>query len=108
MAYQQRSPLVIQRAGGSHDVLWSEAGVRLGDPMGPLLFALPYQPTLHAAQEHAADAIVFLLHIDVADGYLHNLNTSFHPGKPGVEPKVPRGNPRHGAVRGHQTRCRTF
>ena len=26
MAYQQRSPLVIQQADGSHDVLWSEAG----------------------------------------------------------------------------------
>ena len=57
MAYQQRSPLVIQQADGSHEVLWSEAGVRQGDPMGPLLFALTYQPTLHAAQEHAADAI---------------------------------------------------
>ena len=49
MAYQQRSPLVIQRADGTHEVLWSEAGVRQGDPMGLLLFALMYQPTLHAA-----------------------------------------------------------
>ena len=51
MAYQQRSPLVIQQADGSHEVLWSEAGVRQGDPMGPLLFALTYQPTLHAAKD---------------------------------------------------------
>ena len=27
-----------------------------------------------------------------------------NPGKPGVKPKAPPGNPRHGAVRGHQTR----
>ena len=39
MAYQQRSPLVIQKADGSHEVLWSEAGVCQGDPMGPLLLA---------------------------------------------------------------------
>ena len=64
MAYQQQSPLVIQQADGSHEVLWSEAGVRQGDPMGPLLFALTYQPTLHAAQEHAADAIVTACHDD--------------------------------------------
>ena len=64
MAYQQRSPRVIQQADGSHEVLWSEAGVRQGDPMGPLLFALTYQPTLHAAQEHAADAIVTACHDD--------------------------------------------
>ena len=64
MAYQQRSPLVIRQADGSHEVLWSEAGVRQGDPMGPLLFALTYQPTLHAAQEHAADAIVTACHDD--------------------------------------------
>ena len=64
LAYQQRSPLVIQRADGSHKVLWSEAGVRQGDPMAPLLFALTYQPTLHAAQEHAADAIVTACHDD--------------------------------------------
>ena len=64
MAYQQRSPLVIQRADGSHEVLRGEAGVRQGDPMEPLLFALTYQPTLHAAQEHAADAIVTACHDD--------------------------------------------
>ena len=63
MAYHQRSPLVIQQADGSHEVLWSEAGVRQGDPMGPLLFALTYRPTLHAAQEHAADAIITLFSI---------------------------------------------
>ena len=64
MAYQQRSPLVIQQADGSHEVLWSEAGVHQGDPMGPLLFARTYQQTLHAAQEHAADAIVTACHDD--------------------------------------------
>ena len=64
MAYQQQSPLVIQQADGSHEVLWSEAGVRQGDPMGPLLFALTYQPTPHAAQDHAADAIVTACHDD--------------------------------------------
>ena len=64
MVYQQRSPLVIQRVDGSHDVLWSEAGVRHGDSMGPLLFALTYQPTLHTAQEHAADAVVTACHDD--------------------------------------------
>ena len=42
MAYQQRSPLVTQRVDGSHEVLWSEAGVSQGDPVGPLLFALTY------------------------------------------------------------------
>ena len=31
---------------------------------GPLLFALTYQPTLHAAQEHASDAIVTACHDD--------------------------------------------
>ena len=64
MAYQQRLPLVIQQVDGSHEVLWSEAGVRQGDPTGPLLFALTYQPTLHAAPEHAADAIVTACHDD--------------------------------------------
>ena len=64
MVYQQWSTLVIQRADTSHDMLWSEAGVRQGDPMGPLLFALTYQPPLHAAQEHAADAIVTVCHDD--------------------------------------------
>ena len=48
----------------NHEVLWSEAGVRQGDPMGPLLFALTYQPKLHAAQEHAADAIATACHDD--------------------------------------------
>ena len=32
--------------------------------MGPLLFVLTYQPTLHAAQEHAADAVVTACHDD--------------------------------------------
>ena len=64
MAYQRRSPLVIQPADGSHDVLWSETGIRQGDPMGPLLFALAYQPTLHGVQKHAADAIVTACHDD--------------------------------------------
>ena len=64
MAYQQRSPLMIQRVEGAHAVLWSEAGVRQGEPIGPLLFALKYQPTLHAAQEHAADAIATAHHDD--------------------------------------------
>ena len=64
IAYQQRSPLVIQRVDGSHEVPWSEAGIRQGDPMGPLLFALTYQPTMHTTQEHAADAIVTACHHD--------------------------------------------
>ena len=64
MAYQQRSPLVIQQADGSHDVLWSEVSAHQGNPMGPLLLALTYQPTLHAMQEHAADAIVTACHND--------------------------------------------
>ena len=38
--------------------------MRQGDTMGPLLFALTYKPTLHAAQEHAADAIVTACHDD--------------------------------------------
>ena len=46
--------------------------------------------------------VAFLPHVDVAYGYLHNLNTSFHPGKLGVKPKAPWGDPQHGAVRGHQ------
>ena len=31
MAYQQRLPPVIQRVDGSHEFLWSKAGVRYGD-----------------------------------------------------------------------------
>ena len=50
----------------------------------------------------------FLSPIDVAYGYLHSLNTSFHPGKAGVEPKAPRGNPRHSTVRGHRNQNITF
>ena len=34
MAYQQPSPLVIQRVDGSHEVLWSKARLRQGDPAG--------------------------------------------------------------------------
>ena len=64
MTYQQRSPLVLQQGDGALEVLWSEARVRQGNPMGPLLFALTYQPMLHAAQEHAADAIVIACHDD--------------------------------------------
>ena len=64
MTYQQRSPLVLQQGDGALEVLWNEARVRQGNPMGPLLFALTYQPTLHAAQEHAADAIVLACHDD--------------------------------------------
>ena len=47
MAHQQRSHLAVRRADGTHGVLRSEAGVHQGDPMGPPLFALTYQPTLH-------------------------------------------------------------
>ena len=36
--------------------------------MGPLLFALTYQPMLHVAQEHAAEAIVTVCNDDT---YLH-------------------------------------
>ena len=73
MAYQQRSPLVNQRADGSHDALWREAMVRQGDPMGPLLFALTFQPTLHAAQEHAANAVVTACH-----------DSTYHQGQQGA------------------------
>ena len=57
-SYQHRSPLVVRREDGTQEVLWSETGVRQGDPMGPLLFAVAYQPTLHEAQERAAEAAV--------------------------------------------------
>ena len=77
MAYQQQSPLLIQRADGSHERLWGEAGVRQGDPMESLLFALTYQPTPHAAQEHAADAIVTAYHDDT---YLQGQEDTVVPG----------------------------
>ena len=57
MAYQQRSPLVIQRADGSHEVRWSEAGVRQGDPMEPLLFALTYQPTRRRSMQRMRSSL---------------------------------------------------
>ena len=63
MPYQRRSPLVTHR-GDTMEVLWSATGVRQGDPLGPLLFALTYQPTLSAAQESAADALVTVCHDD--------------------------------------------
>ena len=46
----------------------------------------------------------FLPHIDMASGYLHNLNISSCLS---VELKAPRGNPRHGAMGGrlNATRC---
>ena len=67
MLYQQRSPLVVRREDGTHEVQRSETGVRQGDPMGPLLFALAYayQTTLHEAQERAAEAAVTACHDDI-------------------------------------------
>ena len=62
MSYQRRSPLVTRRGDGTMEVLWSATSVRQGDPLGPLLFALTYQPTLSAAQESAADALVTACH----------------------------------------------
>ena len=62
MSYQRRSPLVTCRGDSTTEVLWSANGVRLGDPLGPLLFAFTYQPTLSAAQESAADALVTACH----------------------------------------------
>ena len=64
MSYQRRSPLVTRRGDSTMEVLWSATGVRQGDPLGPLLFALTYQPTLYAAQESAADALVTACHDD--------------------------------------------
>ena len=64
MSYQRRSPLVTRRGDGTMEVLWSATGVRQGDPLGPLLFALTYQPTLSAAQDSAADAPATACHDD--------------------------------------------
>ena len=41
-SYQRRSPLVTRRGDSTMEVLWSVTGVRQGDPLGPLLFALTY------------------------------------------------------------------
>ena len=46
------------------EVLWYATGVQQGDPLGPLLFGLTYQPTLSAAQVSAADALVTACHAD--------------------------------------------
>ena len=46
------------------EVLWSATGVRQGDPLGHLMFALTYQPTLSAAQESAADTLATASHND--------------------------------------------
>ena len=43
---------------------WNCCGVRQGDPLGPLLFALMYQPTLSDAQESEADTLVMACHDD--------------------------------------------
>ena len=63
-SYQRRSPLVTRRRDYTMEMLWSATGVRQGDPLGPLLFALTYQPTLSAARESAADALGTACHDD--------------------------------------------
>ena len=63
-SYQKRSPLVVRREDGTHEVLCRETGVRQGNLMGPLLFALAYQPTLHEAKERAAEVAVTACHDD--------------------------------------------
>ena len=41
----------------------------------------------HVRLPEATYRKLFLPHIDMASGYLHNLSISSHPGKPGVEPR---------------------
>jgi hypothetical protein len=48
--YKQPCPLRLAEAPPETAPLWSESGVRQGDPCGPLIFALGIQPVLESVQ----------------------------------------------------------
>jgi hypothetical protein len=55
-AYGAATPLHVAGAPPGTEAILSQCGVRLGDPLGPLLFALALQGPLEKAAETVLDA----------------------------------------------------
>ena len=66
--YTTPSPLHLTQAPNGRDTLWSRAGVRQGDPCGPLFFALAMQGALEQVNRSYPDVQV-LSYLD--DVFLH-------------------------------------
>lgn len=63
--YTTPSPLHLTQAPVGRDTLWSRAGVRQGDPCGPLFFALAMQGALEQVNSHFQDVEVLAYLDDV-------------------------------------------
>jgi hypothetical protein len=62
-AYNERS-LLLTRGPEGQERLWSEQGVRQGDPLGPFLFSLAFRPHLQELQQVLGDRALVSAYLD--------------------------------------------